>query len=112
MIDKKVWHSGEAGAKKFLKENGYKILETNFKNKIGEIDIIAYKDDVYVFVEVKARTSLKFGRPSEAVGPFKQNKIRQVAQSYLISKNNYPTQMRFDVIEVLNDEITHIKNAF
>lgn len=112
MIDKKVWLSGEQKAKQFLIKAGYKILETNYKNKIGELDIVAFKDDVYVFVEVKARTSLKYGRPGEAVGQFKQNKIRQLAQSYLIYKNLFPSPMRFDVIEVLDGQINHIENAF
>ena len=112
MIDKKVWIEGETLAQKFLKNAGYKILETNFKNKVGEIDIIATKDGVFHFVEVKARTSAKFGLPREAVTDYKQNKIRQVAQGYLISNNNFPAQMQFDVVDVLDGELTFIENAF
>ena len=112
MIDKKVWIEGEVLAQKFLKKNCFKILETNFKNKVGEIDIIAFKNGFYHFVEVKARSSAKFGLPREAVDFFKQNKIRQVAQGYLISKNNYPAQMQFDVVEVLDGKITFLENAF
>ena len=112
MIDKKVWIEGEVLAQKFLKKNKFKILETNFKNKVGEIDIIAFKDDVFHFVEVKARSSVKFGLPREAVNDFKQNKIRQVAQGYLISKNNYPAKMQFDVVDVLDGKLTFVENAF
>ena len=77
--------SGEQQAAEFLKEKGYKILETNFSNKIGEIDIIAKDKEFVVFVEVKARSSKAFGLPSEAVNFHKQQKIRQVALSYLKS---------------------------
>ena len=112
MIDKKVWIEGETLAQKFLKKEGFKLLETNFKNRVGEIDIIAIKNGVFHFVEVKARSSAKFGLPREAVTGFKQNKIRQVAQGYLIAKNNFPAQMQFDVVDVLDGKLTFIENAF
>lgn len=105
--------SGEQQALEFLKEKGYKILETNFSNKIGEIDIIAKDKEFVVFVEVKARSTKAFGLPSEAVNFHKQQKIRQVALSYLKSKKILEkVQCRFDVVEVLGDEIRHIENAF
>ncbi len=105
--------SGEQQAAEFLKEKGYKILETNFSNKIGEIDIIAKDKEFVVFVEVKARSSKAFGLPSEAVNFHKQQKIRKVALSYLKSKKILEkVQCRFDVVEVLGDEIRHIENAF
>ena len=67
---------GEAEAVAFLKKEGYKILETNFKTKIGEIDIIAQdKENRIIFVEVKARASTKFGMPREAVNLKKQQTI-------------------------------------
>lgn len=68
---------GEIKAVLFLKQHSYKILETNFKNKIGEIDIIAEKDGVIVFIEVKNRSTYRFGRPIEAVDFRKQNKIKK-----------------------------------
>ena len=110
--NKETWHKGEAGAAKFLTKLKYKILEKNFTTKVGEIDIIAKIDGVYVFVEVKARLSEKYGLPREAVTMAKQSKIRRVAQEYLISKNDYPSLMRFDVIEILGESITHIIDAF
>lgn len=112
MLDKKVWIEGEVQAQKFLKKEKFKILETNFKNKVGEIDIIALKNGVYHFVEVKARSSAKFGLPREAVDEIKQQKIRRASEGYLISKNNYPAQMQFDVVEVLDGKLTFIENAF
>ena len=103
---------GEEKASKFLKKKKYKIIERNFKNSIGEIDIIARIKQTVVFVEVKARESDRFGLPCEAVGHFKQNKIRLVAQSYIKLKRLEKFEIRFDVIEVLDGKINHIENAF
>ena len=112
-FNKETWVRGESLAAAFLKEQGFKILEVNFKNKTGEIDIITKDGNTFVFVEVKARSSLKFGRPSEAVTKTKQNKIRRVAEGYLIKQKNYPAAARFDVIEILDGKVEgHIKNAF
>lgn len=99
-------------AKNFLKNKGYKIIECNYKNDIGEIDIIAKQKDVLVFVEVKYRSSNIFGLPREAVGKFKQQKIKQVATIYLQTNKLFDSKIRFDVIEILEEEITHIENAF
>ena len=99
----------------FLKQKGYKIVEVNHKNKVGEIDIIAQANDYLVFVEVKARMSRAFGDPLEAVDLRKQQKIRQVAELYLIIKRKTNFNCRFDVISILgneNPEIAHIENAF
>ena len=105
-------NQGEALAKKYLIKNKYKILETNYKNTIGEIDIIAKDKDTLVFVEVKARNSTRFGLPREAVTVYKQNKIHKVALGYLKFTHNMDAKIRFDCIEVLGDEVTHIKNCF
>lgn len=103
---------GEILAVNFLKKKKYKILETNFSNHVGEIDIIAEKDGVIAFIEVKRRQTLQYGRPIEAVDPRKQNKIRKVAEIYLMLKNKTLADVRFDVIEILGDEINHVENAF
>ena len=99
----------------FLKQKGYKIIELNHKNKVGEIDIIAQDKEYLVFVEVKARMSRAFGDPLEAVNYRKQQKIRQVAELYLIKKRKTDANCRFDVVAILGDEdsnIRHIENAF
>lgn len=105
-------NSGEDLACGYLKRNGYKILDRNYRNDIGEIDIIAKHKGVIVFVEVKCRTSDYFGMPKEAVGLYKQNKIRKVALGYLKHKRLGEPAIRFDVIEVLGGEINHIENCF
>ena len=104
---------GETIAKEYLQNLKYKIVKLNYKNKIGEIDIIAKDGDVLVFVEVKARQSLKFGHPREAVNYHKQQKIRNVAIAYLKYNGLYEKiPIRFDVIDIVGDVVTHIKNAF
>ncbi len=107
---------GEQLATNYLKKNKYKILARNYKNKIGEIDIIARQKKTIVFIEVKTRSSLQFGNPSEAVNFHKQTKIRQVAECYLQQFKIKYSDLRFDVIEILGDEkefdVNHIINAF
>ena len=103
---------GECKAAKYLVDKGYEIIETNYKNKIGEIDIIAQDENRIVFVEVKARATAKFGYPREAVNIYKQNKIKMVADIYLKSKHLTNSYIRFDVIEILADKITHLIAAF
>lgn len=103
---------GELIANDFLKNNGYKILEKNYKNKIGEIDIIAKDGDYFCFVEVKFRESSIFGLPREAVNYKKQQKIKKVATLYISKNKLFDRPIRFDVIDILGNEITLIKNAF
>ena len=110
---------GEIVAQKYLKKQGYKIIETNYSTKLGEIDIIAKEKDVFVFVEVKTRKSADFAKASDFVDEFKQNKLRITAEVYLAS---HPTdlQPRFDVIEVyakdgvatVKPKINHLEDAF
>ena len=102
-------------ASDYLKEKGYKILETNYKNKVGEIDIIALDKDYLVFIEVKARMSQAFGHPFEAIDERKQHKIHAVASLYMVKNRKYGSNCRFDAISILgleNPEITHIIDAF
>lgn len=107
---------GEIIATNYLIEQGFKIIANNYKNPIGEIDIIAKEKDYLVFIEVKTRMSRAFGDPMEAVNIAKQNKIRQVATLYLKQHRLMETNCRFDVISVLGSsedaEVRHIKNAF
>src|SRR5699024_1667435 len=106
---------GERIAENYLENNGYKIVETNFRNKIGEIDIIASKENNLIFVEVESRTSLNYGYPYEAVNYKKQNKIIRTSLLYIQYKNLKHKQLRYDIIEVFLasiPKINHIENAF
>ncbi len=103
---------GEKKAEKYLKEQGYKILATNYKTHLGEIDIIAKDKDEIVFVEVKTRKNEDYGAPSEAVTREKQKKYFKVSTEYLVKNKLMEAVCRFDVIEVEDDKINHIKDAF
>jgi len=109
--------NGEKRAALYLKKNGYKIIETNYKTPISEIDIIAYDKNVLCFIEVKTRKNADFGTPSEAVDKRKQQKIIQGA-FYFLQHKNLECEMRFDVVEVYADKdfkkvnFNLIKNAF
>lgn len=99
-------------AENYLKKIGYKILQTNFSCKLGEVDIIAKDKNCIVFVEVKAKSNVDFGYPREMVNKTKQKKIRKVAQVYLLQNHEYDCDCRFDVIEILDEKIEHLKNCF
>jgi putative endonuclease len=86
---------GESAAIAFLKKKGCRILEKNFRSKLGEIDVIAEQAGVIVFVEVKARSDHEFGHPFYALTPVKQKKIIQTAQSFLVQKRIPDKPMRF-----------------
>ncbi len=106
----------ESIAARYLKKKGYKILEQNYRNKLGEIDIIARDKGTLVFVEVKARKSSRFGSPKWAVTSKKQRKISMVALYYLKATNQSRIKARFDVVAIssskTNPRIEIIKNAF
>ena len=112
MNKKIIGDAGENIAAEFLMKNGYKILNRNFRVKGAEIDIIAIKKNLVVFVEVKARLNLNYGRPSEAVTKAKQRKIAMAAEFFIVKNRLNKNDFRFDVIEILGDEINHIENAF
>ena len=108
---------GESAAIAFLKENGYRILEKNFRFKLGEIDVIAEQAGVIVFIEVKARSDHEFGRPFDALTPTKQKKIIQTTQNFLVQKRIPDKSMRFDVVALTLDpadswKIELLENAF
>lgn len=98
----------------YLKKEKYKILTRNFLCPAGEIDIIAYdKSSKYiVFVEVKYRSTNAFGRPIEAVTPEKIRNIQITSQVYLKLKGWLDKNYRYDVIEIIDDELRHVVNAY
>lgn len=97
-----------------LQEQGYLILEKNHNNPYGEIDIIAQEQNTLIFVEVKYRSSGRYGDALEAVDRQKQKRICRSALYYCSKKyKNLEIPCRFDVIAIYSgDKIVHIKNAF
>ena len=113
MNNKQVYGmEGEQLAYKKLKKLGYKILERNYRCPLGEVDLIAMHKGDLVFIEVKSRNSLLFGRPCEAVDWTKQQKLQRLAEYYINYKRAYNLNARFDVVEVLGDEIDIIEDAW
>ncbi|EQF25894.1 nuclease-related domain protein [Clostridioides difficile CD160] len=114
MNNKEKGDFGEEIAVNYLLAKGAKILEKNYRLKLGEIDIIANIGNEIVFVEVKSRSNIKYGYPCESVGFKKRKKIVDVAKYYIIKNNLYNTPIRFDIIEVylLEKRVNHIINAF
>jgi putative endonuclease len=91
---------GEQAAAAYLQKRAYRILALQYRAPVGEIDIVAEKADVLVFVEVKTRRSLRYGIPAQAVGYYKQQKIIRTAEWYVQQEHLEGRLCRFDVIEV------------
>lgn len=113
MISKLLGRYGEHIAADFLRKKGYDILSAGYSGPYGEIDIIAKKEDVVAFVEVKTRKSGAYLPASTAVGISKRKRIMLTAQQW-IDENKCTKQFSFDIIEVYTEEktIRHIKDAF
>lgn len=109
---------GEARAAAYLQQQGYAILERNFRSKGGEVDLVARdRDGTIVFVEVKTRRNLAYGVPQLAVTQRKQRQIAKGALSWLARRRLHDSAARFDVIAVLlhddgGQTLEHIANAF
>lgn len=103
----------EHKAAQYLIKNGYQILQSNFRCKTGEIDLIAKSDGYLCFIEVKYRSGTSKGYPAEAITPAKMLRITRTAQFYmLIHKIPEDTPCRFDAVVILDNDISLIKNAF
>ncbi len=109
---------GEKYAEKFVRKQGFKILERNMRNRFSEIDLIAENKDYIIFIEVKSRTSESYLNPSASVNLRKQNKIMAAASEYM-KVNNIHKQPRFDIAEVFLSlesnkpyKLNYIENAY
>jgi len=100
-VDRKALGAlGEKRAVEFLKKKKYRIRETNFRCREGEIDIIAQDKDYLVFVEVRTRTGAAFGTPEESVTSAKKERLISAALTYLQTHLNLPSLWRFDVVAI------------
>lgn len=118
MKRKALGELGEKMAREYLKKKGYHILETNFRCREGEIDIVAQDKDYLVFVEVRTRTSSDFGTPEESLTAAKKERLVSLALAYLQTHRDLPSLSRFDVVAVELDQkgrvsrLELIQNAF
>lgn len=111
---------GEVYAARYLWKKGYTVVASNYKNRFGEIDLVAIKRKTVAFIEVKTRNKNSIASPKEAVDSHKQRRLIAAALSLLKNEQLKNLQPRFDVIEVIMDHdtpynkahINHIKNAF
>ncbi len=108
---------GEEAASQYIRRRGYRILERNYRNRTGEIDIIAQDGQVIVFIEVKTRSSDEYGLPVDAVTKTKQSRLIRSA-SYYLKRRSAPLECRFDVVSIIMGQnnkprkIELIKDAF
>ena len=109
MDRKMLGNKGEELASVLLNNRGYQIIAKNYVTKVGEIDIIAFKDGVLVFCEVKTRVAGVFGDGREAVDRNKQSKIRKSAEWFLMSNDIKYDYVEFQVIEIT---IEHMRDCF
>ena len=110
-----IGNKGEDIATNYLIENGYVIKDRNWRFSRAEVDIIAEKSDVLVFVEVKTKTYDYYGRPEESIDSHKERMLYDAAAAYMVKKE-YEWEFRFDIISVIlrgNDfDLEHFEDAF
>jgi len=115
LLTKLLGKEGEDRAAKFLKKQGYRILERNYRTRSGEIDLIALHEGTVVFVEVKTRTNEAFGSPELAVNARKQSRMIKAALGYIRYKKLHQVPCRFDVVAISSSAgqpVELIQNAF
>lgn len=113
--------NGEEKALEFLLKKGFELVEMNYENKIGEIDLIMTDKDWLVFVEVKLKVGDRFGTPEEMINKRKLAQIRRVAEAYLVLENKVARKYkkyRIDAVCMVLDEeknierINHYENVY
>lgn len=115
-----VGRLGEERAATWYTEQGYRVLERNWRGRAGELDLVCSRCAVLVICEVKARRAATHGQPFEAVTPDKQRRLRRLAAEYLVTLSTGPSrsehtfyeEIRFDVVSVLGRTLEVIEGAF
>jgi putative endonuclease len=99
-------------AAQWYQDHGYEVVARNWRCRDGELDLILSKGRVYVFCEVKTRSTEAFGVPAEAVTPSKQARIRRLAMTWLREEAETYKDIRFDVVTILAGRLDVIEAAF
>ncbi|KPK27130.1 MAG: hypothetical protein AMJ61_06590 [Desulfobacterales bacterium SG8_35_2] len=107
--NKKLGAKGEEIAVRYLKRRGYRILERNYRIKLGEIDIIAEQGADLVFIEVKTRSDTLFGSPFDSVTVTKQRQLAKVALEYMSKQSCHNRPARFDVVGVYLNAVNEVQ---
>ncbi|MDM8532264.1 YraN family protein [Anaerolineales bacterium HSG25] len=113
---KKTGNQGESIAVEYLIQQGFSIIERNWRCAIGEVDIVAQQAEVLVFVEVRTRHGQKYGRATESITPTKQQRLIALAETYLQQHEDYAdSAWRIDVVAIQlgrhAPQIEHVENA-
>lgn len=103
---------GEGRAARWYQDQGYEVLDRNWRCADGELDLVLGKGRTVVFTEVKTRRSDAFGIGAEAVTPAKQRRIRRLAVQWLKASGTRGVDLRFDVVSILGPDLTVIEGAF
>jgi len=103
---------GEDRVAELLADRGYRIVDRNYRCKLGEVDLIAFERDTLVFVEVRTRSRGDHGSALETVGAAKQRRIARVAQHYIAMRRPRFDRCRFDVVGITGDDVTVVVDAF
>lgn len=116
MNQRLIGSRGEEKAKRYLEQQGYEVIDSNYLKRVGEIDIIAFDPDQkeYVFIEVKYRKNTQYGYPEEYVDDQKLDKMEQVIHLWLDEHDSLEAEWRIDVISIVghpSNNIQHIKNV-
>lgn len=107
-----VGATSEDRAAHHLAREGMRIVERNYRCKLGELDIVARDGGVLVFVEVRSRRSAAFGSALEAVSRRKRQRVTRVAMQYLAYRRPRFETARFDVVAITGDELVHVRDAW
>lgn len=113
----KLGNQGEEAARRLLESQGYRILESNYRCRYGEIDIVAMDGDCTVFVEVRTKRSKSFGSPEESLSKLKQRRLTSTALTYLQARDTLQADWRIDLVSVRfpvgneSPKIDHVKHA-
>ena len=115
-VRQRLGELGENAAAELLRTRGYRIVARNHRCRLGEVDLIAEKGELLVFVEVRTRASASFGGPEETVHGRKQRRVVAAARDFLARRRGPERALRFDVVAVIDGArgptLTHYENAF
>lgn len=109
LYKKRLGKKGEDIATEYLKDNGFTILQKNFATSLGEIDIIAKKDNKICFIEVKTRSNEDKGKPYEAVNKRKINHLKSASTLYLLKNSHKECKLSLDTISIVLNKDNSIK---
>lgn len=113
MKSRQIGMEQEKRAVQYLQQQGYQVIEQNYWTRFAEIDIVAKEEPYLCFIEVKYRSGTKYGAPEGVITQKKKQRIKKATAFYLAERNILMnTPMRFDVVLIIGDKITLIRNAF